>query len=176
MPSSEVTVAVMGRLLIPCPFTSTVLSSAKTYGGSFKGHKQVRGLQGTRAQIAACTELSQLIGNNVIINSCMTLLRTAPFGKIDAVGIDFKDKVLDFGTVEDAVSCLSLQVTTPLVEAELYVQTLTVPDETMCFITGWLYRPDVARLGRNCGGYVQVPLVQTYDPADLVDILKKRYP
>lgn len=165
----------MGRLLIPCPFDSVVLSDAKTYGSNFKGQKQTRGFQGTRAQIAACRELSRLVGNNVVIDSCMKLLKVAPFGKIDAVGMDFKDKVLDFGTADEGFSCLSLQVTMPLVEAEEYVQTLTLPDESMCFIVGWLYRRDVARLGRNCGGYVQVPLVQTYEPAELVDVLKKRH-
>lgn len=165
----------MGRILIPCPFDNDVLNATNVFGTTFNGKKKTRGFQGTRAQIAACKSLTLLVGTPIILASCLKLLKTAPYGKVDAVGMDLKDTVLKYGTLEDAVGRMSLQVSKPVEGAEMYVQTLTSPDETMCFIAGWLYRRDVARMGKDCGDYVQVPLSETYEPEELVDVLKNRY-
>jgi hypothetical protein len=166
----------MERILIPCPFDDDVLNAAKVYGtNAFKGSKKTRGHTGIRAQIAACKSMTLLVGSPIIFDDCLKRLKMNQYGKIDSVGMDLKDTVLKFGTVDDAVKRMNLQVSNPIVEAEMYVQTLTSPDEKMCFIAGWLYRRDVVRLGKDFGDYTQVPLLETYEPEELILVLKNRY-
>jgi hypothetical protein len=164
-------------------FSARAIAVAGATMSCFPSAKQRQAFTGTRSQVAAAEALDALVpgANGAFSSDCLRLMaKPLCFGANDFLGINWKDTVLRDGTPTTAWENLGLQAQARL-GAEIYVQSLTWPDESQADAIGWLPATDIPRLGAQVTGadgkpYWRVALDKTYEMVELLAFLQMRYP